>query len=266
MKIRRKLPKPPRARGPLYVIGYSSAPPDLSDLRAWFDLEYGGPLKLKDDAWEAGTADARSSLVLAAHGPWSVAFQISLTSSEADEWSALLGWRHRGVAHVIPTTITPHHASDLVLHAARLARGLTLLTDGTAHDVTTHAYLNPSDWQDRPLDRFRVSDHITVEHAEAAVPNRDWFYTLGLAKFGLDEIETVRPLGLPSRPVQESLAGIADEIVRLGHSPKVGATVLMRGLGLSVQVLRHRTASPSGTTCTLREITWRDLTGEDLGP
>lgn len=252
MKIRRKLPKPSRSGRPAYIIGYSSPPPTLPDLQAWFDLEYGGPIRLRT------AADAHSSMVLATHGPWTAAFLMSLPVSEADAWRDRLGWGHRFAGYVVPTSTTPHQASNSVLHVARLAKGLSLLTDGTAYDVFTHAYLNPSDWKDRPLEQFRVGDHVTVEQDTALEPGVDWFHTRGLAKFGLDEIETFRPVGLPSRPVMETLARIAEEIMQIGHSPQVGATVPLKALGLSVRVIRHRTLSSLEPPLTLREITWHE--------
>lgn len=72
MKIRRKSTKLARHARPLYIIGYSAPPPHLAEVRTWFDLEYGGPLTLKED--HVGS----SALVLAGHGPWNAAFQLSL--------------------------------------------------------------------------------------------------------------------------------------------------------------------------------------------
>jgi len=134
-----------------------------------------------------------------------------------------------------------------------------LLTDGTAYDVTMQAYLNPSDWKDLSLEQFRFSDHLRIEQAEAEQVGRDWFFTLGLAKFGLDELETFSPIGLPSQSVIERLTEIAQELLRLGHSPKVGTTVTIPSLGLSVQVIRHRNAARAGNPLILREITWHSL-------
>lgn len=251
MRIRRKLPKPPPFARPLYVIGYSSAPPVLRDLQTWFDLEYGGPIRLRT---EGGT-----SMILASHGPWHAAFRLLLPPEEAESWKARLGWDHRDAGVILPTASTPQQAVDPALHAARLARGLTLLTDGTAYDAATHEYLNPSDWRDRPLDQFRVRDHLTVEQADASESGLDWFSTRGLTKFGLDEIETFRPRGLPSRPVIERLTEIADCFIRLGHAPAVGTKVPLPELGLSVQVTRHRTVPSSALPLSLREITWEEV-------
>lgn len=256
MKIRRKLPKPSRSARPAYLIGYPSVPPTLSDLRDWFDLEYGGPLNVRHGAGDGAPSDDHSALVLATHGPWSGAFQLSLPVEEAGAWRERLSWGHTAAGQVIPTNATPREASNQVLHAARLARGLTLLTDGTAYDTTCHTFLNPSDWKDRSLDQFKMGDHLIVEQTEADESSREWFSTRGLAKFGLDEIETFRPIGLPNRPVIEILSGIADELARIGQTPKVGTALAIPALGLSVQIIRHRTVGLGAAPTSFREVAW----------
>lgn len=251
MKIRKKLPRPSGSGQPCYVIGYSSPAPSAAELQLWFDLEYGGPLKL---AASGDTAPA-----IAAHGPWSVRLQVALPEADAGAWSERLDWRHPHAGLVLRPSVTPQQACDLVLFTARLARGLTLLTQGTAYDTVIHAYLNPSDWTDRPLDRFRAADHVTVAQADSTDPLTDWFHTLGLSKFGLDELEVFRPVGLPVQPTLETLAGIAEQLLRIGRSPNVGTTLALPLLGLSVAVKRHRTAAPAGLPLPFREITWKDL-------
>lgn len=263
MKIRRKFPKPSRAGRPLYLIGYSFAPPTCSDLQSWFDLEYGGPIRLRSETVETTHPDRGSSTVLASHGAWSASFRVSLSSAEADEWRDRLGWGHSHAGQVVATSSSPGNVCDQILHAARLARGLTLLTDGTAYDVTMQAYLNPSDWKDLPLEQFRISDHLKIEQAEADQAGRDWFFTLGLAKFGLDELETFRPVGLPSQPVIAELAEIAQEILRVAHQPKVGTRVTIPSLGLSIEVTRHRSVARAGSPLVLREIVWHSQTQRD---
>lgn len=248
MKIKRKLPKPSGSGHPCYIIGYSSPAPSAAELQMWFDLEYGGPLKLNT------SGDA--SPMRAAHGPWSVWMQIALPQSDADVWSEQLDWRHTLAGVILRPSVTPQQACDLVLFAARLARGLTLLTQGTAYDKITHTYLNPSDWTDRPLDRFRTADHVTVSQADSPDPQTDWFHTLGLSKFGLDELEVFRPVGLPSQPTLETFAHIADEMVRIGRSPNVGTIFPLPLLGHSISVKRHRTAAPAGLSLSFREISW----------
>jgi len=246
MKIRKKLPKPSGSGQPCYVIGYSSPAPSAAELQTWFDLDYGGPLKLKESG----------ATMSATHGPWTV--QAQMASAQADAWSERLDWRHAHAGAILRPSVTPQQACDLVLFAARLARGLTLLTQGTAYDMVTHTYLNPSDWTDRMLDRFCTADHVTVSQADSPDPQTDWFHTLGLSKFGLDELEVFRPVGLPSRPTLETLATIADELLRIGRSPNVGTTVPLPLLGFSITVKRHRTAAPAGLSLPFREISWQE--------
>ncbi|WP_447974589.1 hypothetical protein [Nitrospira sp. Kam-Ns4a] len=257
MKIRRKPPKPERAARPQYVIGFSSAPPALADLVQWFNVNYGGPLTLSADQRTAGTGDARSTTVRATHGPWTTSLRLPVPAAEAESWRAALGWRHPHAAVVFRPALLPAQAANLALHAARLARGLTLLTEGTAFDGLTMAYLNPSDWQARPLNHFRLRDHVGVEQGEDA--GRQWIYTQGLAKLGLDELETFRPAGLPVGPVAERLLEIAEELTRLGQMPQVGAAVSLSLLGLTVRVVGYRTAAPSGRTLQLRAVEWTPL-------
>jgi hypothetical protein len=252
MKIRRKAPKVSSPGRPAFVIGYSFDDPSLTDLKLWFDLEYGGPLK-----HVSGSPVASGALVTLSHGPWSAGLSLPLGSDEAEQWAQRLGWRHRAAALVLPATGMPRAKPDLVLHAARLARGLTLLTEGTTYDVITGAYLNPSDWQDRPLVEFRPLDHVLVEHGEG--PDlQERFYTKGLGKFGLDELETYRPIGLPASPVLQTLGDIATAVLLLGRCPNVGENMPFPSLGLSVQVVRHRTDSATGAPAGVRTIVWTE--------
>jgi hypothetical protein len=250
MKIRRKPPKLSRTGRPLYVLGYHGTPPAPAELQTWFDLEYGGPLRLKD-----------GNLLVVTHGPWDAAMQITLPAADAEHWKTVLGWEHPHAGWVMPVTGSPGRNPDLILHAARLARGMTLLTDGTAYDVVSSVYLNPSDWNDRPLGQFLAADHVTVVQTESADPEKEWFHTKGLAKFGLEELETFRPKGLPGRATLDTLADIAAAFLLGGRAPKVGGMVALPELGLSVSVVNHRTASPSDPPLTLREIVWEPLEG-----
>src|SRR3989442_12272932 len=106
-----------------------------------------------------------------------------------------------------------------VFHVTRLARGLTLLTGGTAYDTATDSYLNPSDWMDRPLRTFRLDDHLRIEQVEGRADSRVWFHTRGLSKFGLEDIETYRPTGLSERPGIEALTEIAIVRPLCGQQP-----------------------------------------------
>jgi hypothetical protein len=226
-------------------------------VRAWFDLEYGGPLTFKDDTV------GPYALTWAGHGPWNAAVQTSLPPEEASSWKDRLHWGHPRAGLVLPTSAPTSKSIDLTLHAARLARGLTLLTGGTAYDAITHTYLNPSDWKDRPLDLFKIGDHVVVDQEESGAPGLERFFTRGLTKFKLDELETFQPLGLPGRPVLENLTDIADEILQAGHSLKVGTTLEIPKLGLTLRIIRHRTTAPAEGSVPTREIVWDQRAGED---
>lgn len=255
MKIRKKSPKSARSDAPLYVVGYSGIPPSPQELQDWFDLEYGGPAK-----FETGQSTEDEQKMATAyritHGPWQTQCRLACSPTAAKHWQTTLEWRHDRAATVTPKTAGPRDACDQVLLAARVARGLVFLTGGTSFDLRTHTFLNPSDWTDRRLERFVISDHVCMRQDDMADGGRDWFFTQGLAKFGLEEIEVFRPRGLSAQPVIEQLTDIADELVRLGRIPTVGATVALPLLNLTVRAVRHRTATYGGAPLILREITW----------
>ncbi len=252
MKIRRKLPKPSTAR-PLYAVGYTFPAPPSEALQRRYDMEYGGPLRLTPESGRPQIDRAYETLV-ATHGPWRARISLALPDEDASQWSERLDWRHSHIGLLAATGVTPANAVDTILLAARLAREFTLLTDGTAYDVAAQAYLNPSDWKDLDLTSFHSADHVRVAQAEAERPGSDWFHTLGLSKFGLDEIEMFQPLGLPGTPVMELLRELADELIRRGRTPKVGDVIESPYLSRALHVVRHRTASPAGTLLILREV------------
>ena len=251
MKIRKKAPKPAPAKAPLYVVGYRGMPPSRDELKIWYDLQYGGPL-----AWIEQIAEGRAS---AGHGPWRAHILTSLPDSEAAQWQQVLSWDHQQLGAVSLSSATPSTIADTVLVTARLARGLTLLTQGTAFDVACHEYLNPSDWNDRPLNVFVAADHITVQQSETADRSSDWLYTLGLTKFGLDELEVIQPRGLPERETIALLHCAADGVLRKGQNQKVGCTMDLHALAHTIRFIRHRTAAPTGRMVAFRQITTDQL-------
>lgn len=145
---------------------------------------------------------------------------------------------------------------NVVLHVARLARGLTLLTDGTAYDLAAAVYLNPSDWSDRQLVEFRLIDHMRIEQVERHDDNGVWFHTIGLVKFDLGEIETYRPMGLSEQPVIETLTEIAEALTLTRKAPKVGENIEVKSMSQTVRVVRHRTDQLYGMQVNLREVVW----------
>ncbi len=245
MKIRKKAPKPAPAKPPLYVIGYRGTPPSLEELTIWYDLQYGGPLTWADRAEGRGSAS---------HGPWRAHVLTNLPTSEAAQWQQVLSWDHHELGAVSLSSATPSTIADTVLVATRLARGLTLLTQGTAFDVASQEYLNPSDWNDRPLEVFVTADHVTVQHSETDDHSSEWFYTLGLTKFGLDELEVIQPRGLPDRETIALLHCATDAVLRKGHNQKVGCTMDLHALAHTIRFITHRTAAPAGRMMAFRQI------------
>jgi hypothetical protein len=247
MRIRKKTPKPSARRPPLYFIGYRGTVSAPEELKAWYDLEYGGPLVLRADQQATESWHAT-------HGPWTAHIVIPLPATHIAGLKEQLAWEHEHVGAVAPSLMPPRDMPDSILFSARLARGLTLLMQGTAYDITTNQYVNPSDWQDRPLTHFIVSDHIPVLRGDDEQNSRIWCYTLGLSKFGVDELEMFLPLGLPDQPAREMLTDTADELTRTGQSPKVGSHIRLGLSGQNVTITNHRTAAPAGRMVGFREI------------
>lgn len=245
MRIRKKTSKP-SSKPPLYAIGYRFSAPSSDELKIWYDLEYGGPLTLEP----SGTSDT----VGAAHGPWHARLRISLPPDEVESITQYAAWDHHHAGTVAPTTASPAVIADTVLFAARLARGLTLLTQGTTLDLILQRHSNPSDWSDQPLSLFHLEDHVEITQGEIEEATEEWFHTLGLKKFGLDELEMRQPKGLPDTLPRQVLTEAAEEGLRSGQNPKVGSTFAISSLGRTVTVLRHRTATARGSQHTFREI------------
>ncbi len=131
---------------------------------------------------------------------------------------------------------------------------MTLLTQGTAFDIVAQQYLNPSDWTDHPLAVFHAHDHVSVHHTEAEDVTCEWFYTLGLSKFGLDELELIQPRGLPSLDAVELLTETADRVLRAGQNQKVGTAMDIPALARTVSFVKHRTTAPNGRLLAFRQI------------
>lgn len=247
MRIRKKSPKPSAKRPPLYFVGYRGTAPATEELKIWYEREYGGPLTIRH---EEGSPESWQ----ATHGPWSAHVVMPLPMSHVSEVIKQLAWEHEIMGAVAPSLASPRDMPDTILFAARVARGLTLLTQGTAYDVTTQAYVNPSDWQNRALTSFVVDDHLTISHDDSLKPDQVWSYSLGLSKFGLDEIETFQGKGLPDNAAKELLTESANELLRLGQSPKVGTAFRLPLLGRTIRIVNYRTAAPAGRMLGFREL------------
>lgn len=247
MRIKKKSSKPSSKRPPLYFIGYRGTAPQPDELKTWYDLEYGGPLIVRSE--EEATESWR-----AIHGPWTAYIVIPLPATHTAGFKEQLAWEHDLMGAVAPSIMPPRDMPDTILFAARLSRGLTLLTQGTAYDMTTQQYLNPSDWKDRGLTGFVVDDHVMIAQDEQARADEVWCYTLGLSKFGLDELETFFPRGTSDRAAKELLVESAQEILRNGQSPKVGTVLVLPTLGRPVTIANHRTAAPTGRVLGFRQV------------
>ena len=247
MRIKKKAPKPSAKRPPLYFIGYRGAAPQPDELKTWYDLEYGGPLTVRTD-------DGAPESWHASHGPWSARIVIPLPATHTTGWKEQLAWEHDVIGAVATSVMPPRDMADTILFAARLSRGLTLLTQGTAYDLATQQYLNPSDWNDRRLTGFVMEDHVMIAQDDQMKPDEVWCYTLGLSKFGVDELETFQPRGLSGRSAQELLTESAYEMIRIGQSPKVGTALHLPTLGRTIRIANHRTAAPIGRMLSFREV------------
>lgn len=247
MRIKKKSPKPSAKRPPLYFLGYRGAAPQDDELISWYNGQYGGPLTITH---EAGAPESWQLC----HGPWTAHVVLPLPSSHAAGLKDQLAWEHDQIGAIAPSVSPPRDMPDTVLFAARLAKGLILLTQGTAHDLTTQQYINPSDWQDRRLSDFLADDHVVIAQDDQGKPDMIWYYSLGLSKFGFDELETFLPRGTSDRTAKELLAHSVEEILRIGQSPKVGASFDLPRLSRTITISNHRTAAPGGRMLGFREL------------
>jgi hypothetical protein len=99
-----------------------------------------------------------------------------------------------------------------------------------------------------------MEDHLSVAQDEAARPGQIWFYSLGLTKFGLDEIELFQDKGLPESIAKEILNTAAHELLRMGQSPKVGTSIHLSALDRTLRIVNYRTAAPAGRMIGFRQL------------
>jgi hypothetical protein len=247
MRIRKKNPKPSAKRPPLYFIGYRGSAPVTDEVKALYEREYGAPLAIRHE-------DGSPESWQATHGPWSAHVVLPLPMSHVAEVMKQLTWEHDLMGAVAPSVASPRDIPDTVLLAARLARCLTLLSQGTAYDVITQAYVNPSDWQPRSLAGFLLDDHVSIIHDDTSQSDRVWSYSLGLSKFGLDEVEVFTAKGLSDSAAKDLLTESAGELLRAGQSPKVGTAFTLPQLRRTIHIRNYRTAAPAGRMLGFREI------------
>jgi hypothetical protein len=75
-----------------------------------------------------------------------------------------------------------------------------------------------------------------------------------LSKFGLDEVEVFTSKGLSDSTAKEILSASAGELLRVGHSPKVGTSLILPQLSRVVHISNYRTAAPAGRMLGFREL------------
>ncbi len=234
---------------PAFLIGWThgEAPPP-GYLAAWFNQQYGGPLQIRF------LSKNGHQHFEAMHTTWNARVQLAPSAESFARWQDRLQWEHSHLAQLeIPSQLSADRR-DTVLHLARIAKGLTLLLDGTAYDVATGSYRNPSDWQDVELGIFRIQDHVQVEQYEQVQQVRSWYHTRGLLKFGLDEIEAFHALGLSGQGIEAMLYDVAAQLIVEGKNPKIGYQIAFGQEGQQVNVVRHRTDPVYGIPIAFREV------------
>jgi hypothetical protein len=246
-KIKKK--NPASQSVPAFLIGWTHGdPPPPGYITAWFDQHYGGPLHIRF------LASAGHHYFEAAHTNWGAKVQLAPSFEIVEQWQGRLQWDHARMALLFSQANAYTDRRDAVLHVARMARGITQLTDGTTYDVAMGIYLNPSDWRDRDLVIFHLADHVQVEQREDQPRAQMWFHTRGLTKFGLDEIETFLPIGLSGREMEDMVFRVAGQLIEQGKNPKIGEHVVLDGNGSQVTVVRHRTDPIYGIPLAFREF------------
>lgn len=253
MKIKRKAGHSAKPGRPVFVVGYSFASSTITDLCLWFDLEYGGPLKLHP---EHPHPSSSPEWIGVSHATWAATLCLALPSEQAETWRQQVGWGHSMAAMIMQRQVPPGQSFDAHLFGSRLARGLTLLTEGTTYDLAAGAFVNPSDWKDRPLASFHLADHVSVAQSDSTDPAHECFQTHGLSKFGMDELEALSPRGLPGHSTIDRLLQIAEELLRSGQNPRVGSTIPLPLLALDIQVISHRTIPHAFGPLSIRRIGW----------
>ena len=246
-RIKKK--KPAIQALPAFLIGWTHGePPPPGYLTAWFDQQYGGPLQIR-----FLSANGHHHFE-AVHTNWKAQVQLVPSTQIVEQWQGRLQWEHRHLAQLIAPPKIQADRQDEVLHLARIARGLTLLMEGTTYDVATGGYRNPSDWKDRDLVVFQIDDHVQVEQHEQIHHMRMWLHTRGLTKFGLDEVESFQPIGLSGEERESMLYEVSGRLMAHGKNPKVGEYIPFGGEGRQVEVVRHRTDPFYGIPLAFREV------------
>lgn len=249
-KIKKKKPASSHS-SPDFIVGWTSDdPPPPGFLSAWFDRHYGGPLSIR-------LLDATGyHRFEASHTSWSARVELLPPEDQQRLWQSTLQWEHAHLAFVGGGGSSGADRRNVVLHRSRLARGLTMLTEGTTYDMATGQYLNPSDWRDRDLAGFVLSDHVQVERQDRLEEGLVRLHTRGLAKFGLDDLESFLGVGLTDQECERRLLETAEAIIRENRNLKNGELLEIPGEAFRATVVRHRTDSTYGRPLPYREVTF----------
>ena len=235
------------------MIGYSNTePPAAGFLAAWFNQAFEEQLDITFP-----TTKGTTTFDAIIHNNRNAYIDTQCSADVASVWHDRLEWIHTHVAEIYPPKTSKPHGQDQILHLARLARGLTELTEGTAYDLGTGTYLNPSDWMTQPLNDFRLTDHVRIEQVDRHDEGRVWFHTRGLGKFGFEEIETYKDTGLSAQPVIEALEHMTELIILRGNPLRTGDSIEIHTTGAVAEVVHHRTDPSYGVQLNLREVVWR---------
>ena len=233
------------------MIGYTnSEPPTAGFLSAWFNQIFDKQLEIAFP-----TTERTTTFDVIIHNQIAQ-IDTQCSADVVNAWHDRLEWIHTCVAEIYPPKTAKSHGHDQVLHLARLARGLTELTEGTAYDPGMGTYTNPSDWITQPLDDFRLTDHVRIEQVERPDEGRVWFHTRGLGKFGFEEIETYKGTGLSAQPAIETIETIAESIILQGNPLRTGDLIEIHETGQTAEVVRYRTDSTYGIQLNIREVVW----------
>ena len=249
MKKIKKKKSSPTASLPAFLVGWTHGDvPPAGYLSAWFNQEYGGPLQIRF------LSSSSSKDFEACHTVWVGLVKTGTLPETVQRLSGQLEWEHSEVIQILSRSRGNLDRQNETLHLARLARGMTLLTEGTAYDVSTGVYLNPSDWLDQSLTEFHIQDHIQILARDLLEKTQLWLHTRGLRKFALDDLEMFLPFGLPYGPSQDLLRGMVRHLINTGKDMKVGEKVFLEEMGETLEVIRHRTDSTYGAPLAFREV------------
>ncbi|MGD9850908.1 MAG: hypothetical protein AB7T38_06560 [Nitrospirales bacterium] len=249
-KIKKKKPAATKMV-PAFIIGWThDDPPPPGFLAAWFDRNYGGPLTVK---FLGSSGHLHFDAI---HTSWTARIDLSPSDEQVNRWQSSLQWDHTHMGFIGAPSLAGQDRRDAVLHGTRLARGVSLLTEGTTFDLGTGAYLNPSDWRDRDLETFVLEDHVQIEQQERVGEGRMWLHTRGLSKFGWDELETFQAIGLTDQESRHRLLYTAEAVIRENRNLKVGEQIDLPGERYRATAIRHRTDSVYGHPIAFREVSW----------